>query len=177
MVSPRLVNIAQGLVLVALVSDIANFLNVGSKNTLGIISLATGTAAFFVARKSESVIVSSGLIAKGAFDTTLAVQTTILDHSLGALVFGVTFGSWILALGIAKTVTTVKAIRLSGQDEGAGSETLTTRMVRSIGFVVNSSISLLGLVAPSTLMVWSLSKPFLERLYVNDLVSMSREEE
>jgi hypothetical protein len=121
MLSSRLIIVAQSLSIVALAFDIANFLDLGPKITLGITSLATATAAFLVARRHGSLIVSCALVVKGAFDTILAAQTDITQDSLRALIFGVTFGGWILALGIAKSITTARAIKLRTADDKGSS--------------------------------------------------------
>jgi hypothetical protein len=169
----RLVNVAEGLAVVALVLDLVNDFNPGSKNTLGIISLATATTAFFVARKKESLIVSGGLVLKGALDTTLAAEATIANHSLGALVFGVTLGSWILILGITESITTARGLRLRGPSNGRSRTVLTSKLAR-VARIVDQAAPSVAFVVPSLFIMLSLTAPLVNQFRGNGPLSWAR---
>jgi plastocyanin len=78
----------------------------------GLYAIAMSTAAFFVARREPSILVSGLLIATGIIIATPSVTffVSALPSITGSII-GVAFGTWILALGIRKSVTTAKLIR------------------------------------------------------------------
>ena len=109
----RLLLVSQGLAAIAVVSAMLGDLGIDdylglSVRTTGIVALAAASAAFFVARKRGSLFVSASLLTMGIMNTALALQAAIFYHSLGALVFGVSFGAWVLFLGVAKTAATAR---------------------------------------------------------------------
>ncbi len=88
----------------ALINDLGFVSYLGIKPSItGILALVLAIAAFFVAMRKGSFLVSGSLIAQGGADVISAI-------SAGAVI-GVPFGTWILALGLLKAAISSRSLQ------------------------------------------------------------------
>lgn len=78
----------------------------------GLTTIAFSTAAFFISRRKESVIISALIVASGIVITFHGLDGT---RNLAVIYFpgpilGFLFGLWVIALGIAKSIKTGRTV-------------------------------------------------------------------
>ncbi len=113
--------LAQGLAIVASIlvllkasNGFSIFAISGLDMILGLSIIIFSTAAFFVSWKERSILISALLIMNGVLYMIPAVIATgyFKFITIPGPIIGVFFGSWMLALGIAKSVRTKMVIQL-----------------------------------------------------------------
>ncbi len=103
-----------GLGAIALILQLMNDLGVSRDLGIrllisGILALVLATAAFFIAVRKPSVLLSGFLVVQGTSAVTAA--------ALAGAMIGVPFGVWVLALGITKAAITVKSRKVPKLDQ------------------------------------------------------------
>jgi uncharacterized membrane protein (UPF0136 family) len=107
MTGSKLTTVGEGLAVVSLATTLLNDAHLGlPKAPVGTLSLLLAIAAFALALRDGSTVVSVSLLAKGLIDTGLAAASS----EAGAKI-GLAFGLVLLAFGVVVALVTVRKAR------------------------------------------------------------------